>query len=160
MNVQTHSEMEAVIQKTTNQFMFHIQVFRYVENLSGISCVKFNRCLNCNVLIPLHCSRSNYCYCPYFSDLCAFLYCAEVDWAMCLCRGSISADAEICDKRIHLVNFNSDLYARIHLKLCIAVPKDPFLQERFFLEICICVRFIFRFQTDALRRFYKNYLVK
>lgn len=118
--------------------MFHIQVFRYVENLSGISCVKFNRCLNCNVLIPLHCSRSNYCYCPYFSDLCAFLYCAEVDWAMCLCRGSISADAEICDKRIHLVNFNSDLYARIHLKLCIAVPKDPFLQERFFLEICMC----------------------
>ncbi|KAK2573762.1 hypothetical protein P5673_001452 [Acropora cervicornis] len=51
----------------------------------------------------------------------------------CVCaEAQFPTDAEICDKRIHLVNFNSDLYARIHLKLCVAVLKDPFVQERFF----------------------------
>ena len=88
-------------------------------------------------------------------------YTAQKQIERCVCaEAPFPADAEICDKRIHLVNFNGDLYARIHLKLCIAVLKEAFLQERFFLEICIRVRFIFRFQTDALRRFYNNYLAK
>lgn len=56
---------------------------------------------------------------------------AQKQIGRCVCADAqYPADVEICDNRIYLVNFNSDFYARINLKLSIVVLKD--LQERFF----------------------------